>query len=86
MESWLIVVLVVAAVVLVTLLVAGARRRRSKRERRGAARSERIAAEKHRARAEVSEELLRERAGRDRLEAVVHELRAREIDPDRGPG
>ena len=46
------------------------------------AEQERIAGEKHRARAEVSEELAAERAERDRLEAVLHERRAREIDPD----
>ena len=82
METWLIAVLIVAAVVLVLLLVMGRRRKKSKRERLGAARDERIAAEKHRARAEVSEELLRERAERDRLEAELHERRAGELDPD----
>ena len=40
-------------------------------------------AEKHRARAEVSEELIREQAEHDRTKAELHELRAREVDPDR---
>jgi uncharacterized membrane protein len=83
METW-VIVLIVAAVVLLGVLVLAGRRSKAKRERRGAARHERIAAEKHRARAEVSEELLRERAERDQLEAEVHELRARELDPDGG--
>ena len=82
METWLIAVLIVAAVVVLAMVVMSRRRKKAKRQRLGAARDERIAAEKHRARSEVSDELLRERAERDRLEAEVHELRARELDPD----
>jgi len=89
MDTWLIVVLVAAAVVVLALLVLGGKKGKDKRrgrkgELRGKARHERIAAEKHRARAEVAEELARERAERDQLEAELRERRAREIDPDVG--
>lgn len=90
MATWLIILIALAAIVLIALLVAGTKKGKEKREagrqelrdRRLEAERERIAGEKHRARAEVSEELARERAARDRLEAELHNRRAREIDPD----
>jgi hypothetical protein len=72
MDSRPIVVLVDAAVVALALLVLGgktgkAKRRGPRRELRRKARHERIAGEKHRARAEAAEGLARERAERDQL-------------------
>ena len=91
MDTWLIIVLAAAAVVVIALIALGGKKGKAKREgqkqevrdRRLKAEQERIAGEKHRARAEVAEELASERAERDRLEAELHERRAREIDPDR---
>ena len=82
MDGLVIALLVVAALVLITVLVMSRRRTTTKRRRRQDAHGERYLAEKHKARADVSDELLRERTERDRLEAEVHELRARELDPD----
>jgi heme exporter protein D len=72
MDTRLILVLVDAAVVVLALLVLGGKKAKAKRrgrrgELRRKARHERIAAEKHRARAEAAEELARERAERDQL-------------------
>ena len=90
MDTWLIVLIALAAVALIAVVVVGGKKGKEKREagkqevrdRRLRAEQERIAGEKHRARAEVSEELAAERAERDRLEAELHERRARDIDPD----
>ena len=82
MDALLIAALVVAALVLLTVLVMSRRSKTTKRRRRDDAHRERYLAEKHKARADVSDELLRERTERDRLESEVHALRARELDPD----
>ena len=74
--------LVIAAILLIAFLVMGRKRKTTKGRKRHEAGRERILVEKHKARAEVSDELVRERAERDRLEAEFHELRARELDPD----
>lgn len=83
MDTWVIVALAAIAILVIALWVMARRRGNAKRRGRADASRERIAAEKHRARAEVSEELIREQAEHDRTKAELHELRAREVDPDR---
>ena len=78
METWLIDALVLAAIVVIALLVlAGGRTRRPSAET-GAKRAESESPARSTGRAEVSEELVRERAGRNRPEAQLHEQRARD--------
>ena len=86
MDTWLIVLIALAAIALIAVVVVGGKKKEKRkgskqevRDRRLKAEQERIAG--HRACAEVSEELAAERADRDRLEAELHERRARENDP-----
>ena len=70
MDTWLIVLIALTAIALIAVVVVGGKKGKGKREggkqevrdRRLKAEQERIAGEKHRARAEVSEELAAERA------------------------
>ena len=69
----LVVVIVVAVILLVALVAIGGRRARERRLRQ-----RRLQAAEHRERAAVHGQ----RAERERAEAVQHEERARELDPD----